>query len=439
MKRILPVDDEVIIATRLQELLVSLGYDVPDIAGSAEEAIDLAKSLKPDLIIMDIVMPGPMDGIAAAEKIRVDLDIPVIFLTAHSDEAHIARAKQSDPLGYILKPFDENQMKSAIELALHKKEVDKLLKEANQMLEHRIRLRTAELTESNYKLFEEIQEHKKTEAALVEQIRRNEMILQTALEGFWVTDTSGVIQEVNSAAASILGYLSEELRRKSIYDFEPQDDRRLGSHIRKAVRKGANKYEAQLLHKNGSIISLEFSTNFLDLGEKSFLFSFFSDVTKKNQLVTSLKDRETELKIKTQNLKEVNTALKSLLKKRDSDRMEMEEKVLFNVKEMITPYIKKLRETELDEKQGIYLTILESNVKDIISPFSPKLTSRHFKFTKSELQIAKLVRMGITSQEIAELMGLSRRTIESHRDRIRKKIGLDSRKRNLRTFLMSID
>jgi PAS domain S-box-containing protein len=439
MKRILPVDDEVIIATRLQELLISIGYDVPDIACSGEEAIGQAKTLKPDLIIMDIVMPGPMDGIAAAEKIRADLDIPVIFLTAYSDEAYIARAKQSDPLGYILKPLNENQIKSAIELALHKNDVDKLLKEANQMLEHRVRLRTAELTESNYKLFEEIQEHKKTEAALVEQTRRNEMILQTAIEGFWITDTSGVIQEVNPAAASILGYLPEELLRKSIYDFEPENHRRMAPHIRKTVRKGSNQYEAQLLHKDGNVMSVEFTTNFLDLGDKSFLFSFFSDVTKKNQLIKSLKDREAELKIKTQNLKEVNTALKSLLKKRDTDRMDLEEKVLFNVKEMISPYIKKLRESELDEKQGIYLTILESNVKDIISPFSPKLTSRHYKFTKSELQIAKLVRMGITSQEIAELMGLSRRTIESHRDRIRKKIGLDSRKRNLRTFLMSID
>jgi len=439
MKRILPVDDEVVIAIRLQELLVSIGYDVPDIAGSAEEAIDLAKTLKPDLIIMDIVMPGPMDGIAAAERIRIDLDIPVIFLTAYSDEALIARAKLSDPLGYILKPFDENQMKSAIELALHKNDVDKLLKEANQMLEHRVRLRTAELTESNFKLFEEIQEHKKTEAALVEQTHRNETILQTAMEGFWITDTRGIIQEVNPSAALIIGYLPKELQRKSIYDFEPEGHRQLASNIRKAVRKGATQYEAQLLHKDGNVVLLEFSTNFLDMGGSSFLFSFFSDVTKKNELVKSLKDREAELKIKTQNLKEVNTALKSLLKKRDSDRMELEEKVLFNVKEMISPYIKKLRESELNEKQGIYLTILESNVKDIISPFSPKLTSRHFKLTKSELQIAKLVRMGITSKEIAELMGLSRRTIESHRDRIRKKIGLDSRKRNLRTFLMSID
>ena len=150
MKRILPVDDEVIIATRLQELLVSLGYDVPHIAVSGVEAIGLAKRLKPDLIIMDIMMPGLMDGIAAAEKIRADLDIPVIFLTAYSDEALIARAKISDPLGYILKPFDENQIKFVIELALHKNDVDKLLKEANQMLEHRVRVRTAELTEIKF-------------------------------------------------------------------------------------------------------------------------------------------------------------------------------------------------------------------------------------------------------------------------------------------------
>lgn len=399
MKRILPVDDEVIIAARLQELLVSIGYDVPDIAGSAEEAIALAKTLKPDLVIMDIKMPGLMDGIAAAEKIRVDLGIPVIYLTAHSDESLIDRAKLSDPLGYILKPFDENQMKSAIELALHKK----------------------------------------SEAALDFQTRRNEMILQTAMEGFWIFDAGGMIQEVNASAAAILGYLPEELERKSIYDFEPEGHRALASHVRKAVRKGAGHDEVRLLHNQGNVLSLEFSTNFLNLGDSAFLFSFFSDVTKKNQLVKSLKDREAELNIKTQNLKEVNAALKSLLKKRESDRMELEEKVLFNVKEMISPYIKKLRESELDEKQGIYLTILESNIKDIISPFSPKLTSRHFKLTKSELQIAKLVRMGITSREIAELMGLSRRTIESHRDRIRKKIGLDSRRRNLRTFLMSID
>jgi PAS domain S-box-containing protein len=439
MKRILPVDDEFIIAARLQDMLISFGYDVPDLAGSAEEAIDMASRLKPDLILMDIVMPGSMDGIAAAEKIRTELDIPVVFLTAHADDEHISRAKLSDPLGYIIKPFEENQLKSAIALALHKNEVDKQLKEANRTLDARVHARTAELVETNARLMEEVQEHKKTAAALHDQTRRNETILHTAMEGFWITNPDGLIQEMNASAASILGYPPEELIGKSVYDYEPKEHRGLAAHIRKVVRQGSGGYEVRLLHKEGNELTLEFSTNFIEMGDQSFLFSFFSDITKKSQMVKSLKEREAELKIKTQNLKEVNTALKALLKKRDSDRTEFEEKVMFNVKEMIFPYIKKLRELELDEKQGIYLTILESNLKDIISPFSPKLTSRHYKLTKSELQIAKLVRMGITSKEIAELMGLSRRTIESHRDRIRKKIGLDSRKRNLRTFLMSID
>jgi PAS domain S-box-containing protein len=360
-------------------------------------------------------------------------------LTAHADDEHISRAKLSDPLGYIIKPFEENQLKSAIALALHKNEVDKQLKEANRTLDARVHARTAELVETNARLMEEVQEHKKTAAALHDQTRRNETILHTAMEGFWITNPDGLIQEMNASAASILGYPPEELIGKSVYDYEPKEHRGLAAHIRKVVRQGSGGYEVRLLHKEGNELTLEFSTNFIEMGDQSFLFSFFSDITKKSQMVKSLKEREAELKIKTQNLKEVNTALKALLKKRDSDRTEFEEKVMFNVKEMIFPYIKKLRELELDEKQGIYLTILESNLKDIISPFSPKLTSRHYKLTKSELQIAKLVRMGITSKEIAELMGLSRRTIESHRDRIRKKIGLDSRKRNLRTFLMSID
>ena len=110
------------------------------------------------------------------------------------------------------------------------------------MPENRVRLRSAELTESNFKLYEEIQEHIKTEAALVEQTRRNEMILQTAMHGFWITDTSGMIHEVNPYAASILGYLPEELQRKSIYDFEPEDHHRIAPQIRKAVRNGATHY-----------------------------------------------------------------------------------------------------------------------------------------------------------------------------------------------------
>ncbi len=97
-----------------------MGYNVVGRANSGEKSIDMARSLRPDLILMDIVMPGRYDGIEAARKIREDMNIPVIFMTAYADENYVSRAKQVEPFGYILKPFQEKEVRAAIEVALHK-------------------------------------------------------------------------------------------------------------------------------------------------------------------------------------------------------------------------------------------------------------------------------------------------------------------------------
>jgi len=157
------------------------------------------------------------------------------------------------------------------------------------------------------------------------------------------------------------------------------------------------------------------------------------------QAEKALRQREKELSVKTTNLEEVNTALKVLLKRRDEVRTELEEKVVFNVKELVEPFMEKLKKSRLEPNQIAYLSILETNLRDIISPFSYRLSSKHFNLTPTELKIANLVRQGKTTKEIADLLNLSRRTIESHRDHIRKKIGIKNKKINLRTNLMAID
>ncbi len=144
-----------------------------------------------------------------------------------------------------------------------------------------------------------------------------------------------------------------------------------------------------------------------------------------------------ELEAKTTNLKEVNTALRVLLKERDDDREELEEKMLFNLKELVTPYIEKLKRSRMEEKQKACVDIMESNLNDIISPFVHGLSTRFLKLTPSEIQVANLVKLGKTTKEIAELSNLSPRTIESHRDNIRKKVGIKNKRVNLRTFLLS--
>lgn len=123
MSRILVVDDEVVITMQLEERLSSMGYDVAGRASSGKEAVDKAKKLTPDLILMDIVMPGEIDGIEASGIIKEELDIPVIFLTAFADDENIMKAKATEPFGYIVKPFQERELKAAIEVALYNKHV----------------------------------------------------------------------------------------------------------------------------------------------------------------------------------------------------------------------------------------------------------------------------------------------------------------------------
>ena len=145
MNRLIIADDEVIISTQLEEFLVTKGFDIAGIATSGVQAVEMARELKPDLMLMDIVMPGELDGIAAAAKINRELKIPVIFLTAYADEEMIQRAKPIGPFGYVLKPIQEQQILAAIEIALHKKNMERKLQEAHDMLEQRVEERTQEL------------------------------------------------------------------------------------------------------------------------------------------------------------------------------------------------------------------------------------------------------------------------------------------------------
>ena len=123
--RIMIVEDEQITAADLEASLKELNYAVSAIVSSGPEAIQKAKSTQPDLVLMDIRIKGDMDGIEAASAIRRGLDIPVIYLTAHADEETLERAKQAEPLGYIVKPFQESELRAAIQMALHKHKADK--------------------------------------------------------------------------------------------------------------------------------------------------------------------------------------------------------------------------------------------------------------------------------------------------------------------------
>lgn len=176
--KILIVEDERVVALSLEDHLKSIGHDVCGIAGSGRQAMSIAASEQPDVVLMDIKIKGAMDGIRTAEKLKQDLAIPVVFLTAFSDQAILERAKKAEPLGYIIKPFKPQEITAVVETSLYKAEMEKKLRLLNDELELKVIERTKDL-------LEEIELRKKAEKDLklkTDYLQKANQALNAALE-----------------------------------------------------------------------------------------------------------------------------------------------------------------------------------------------------------------------------------------------------------------
>ena len=146
--KILIVEDEAIVAKDIANKLERLGYTISGSTAQAEEALVLAREQQPDLVLMDIRLRGAMDGVEAAERMRRECDLAVIFLTAHSDRTTLNRAKQAEPFGYIIKPFETRDLEIHIEIALYKHQSERKLRESTEALKQK----SEELSRANKEL-----------------------------------------------------------------------------------------------------------------------------------------------------------------------------------------------------------------------------------------------------------------------------------------------
>ena len=163
------------------------------------------------------------------------------------------------------------------------------------------------------------------------------------------------------------------------------------------------------------------------------------EIADRRRAEKALKRREQDLQRKTAELEETNTALKVLLKSTGQDQLRHKEKVTYNVREFVMPHLEKLKRCELPSRSRLVVNSLESALADIISPFMKNMTVAYHHLTPSELQVANFIRQGRSSKDIARMMPLSSRTIESHRKNIRRKLGIQNLKTNLRSYLQGLE
>jgi len=338
--------------------------------------------------------------------------------------------------------------------------------------------RAAELVRANKRLQQEIHERRQAEEALRESESRYRTLVNSASDIIFIHDLSGHTLDFNQMTCERLGYSRQELLDMTPMDIDaPEYAALVPERINELRRSGHVIFETVHVTREGKTIPTEVSARLVEYAGKPAVLSIARDITERKQAEEALRkahdqlelrveertselakanedlkkemkerrraqevllEREKELEIKTANLEEANTALRVLLARRDEDRVQLEEKVLSNVNQLIMPYTEKLKKGNLDSRQEAYVNVLESNLQEVISPFSRSLSRSFLNLTPTEIQVSNLIKHGKSTKAIAQLLNVSERTIDSHRESIRRKLGIKREKVNLRSYLLSI-
>lgn len=297
----------------------------------------------------------------------------------------------------------------------------------------------------------DITPRKQSERELQESEQKYRLLVESTPDWVWICDKEGRHTFSNGGVKKILGYEVQEIMGASAFQFmHPEDRKNVKKWFKRANKKkiGWRGTVIRWQHKDNSIRYLETIAEPI-LDKRGNLRGFTGidrDVTAHIQSKDALqkahdelKERTKALEIKRISLEELNTAMRILLKKREADKAKIGDNVLANVKKLIEPYFEKIKNTRLNNQQKGILRILESNLNEIISPFTQEVSLKYFKLTSTEILVAKQIRHGYTTKEIASFMNVSPRTVETHRKNIRRKIGLEGKKANLRSHLLSIN
>ena len=300
------------------------------------------------------------------------------------------------------------------------------------------------------------QKDKELENRFSSKIRNNliyflSIAVDQSSEGIAISDLEGNLEYVNNAFAFKHGYSPDELIGKNLSIFHTGQQMPSVEQANRQMKKtGFFKGEIWHVRRNNSVFpALMHNSLIKNEGDDPIgMMGTLRDISdikqaekalqnSQEKLEDKVKQRTKELEIKNRQLEELNTTLKVVLTKKNEDKINLEENILSNVKKLILPYLEKAKKYPIGEEQKTYLEIIESNLKEIISPFASKLSSKYINLTPAEIQVADFVKHGKTSKEIANLINNSVRTIDSHRKSIRKKLGIKNKKTNLRSYLLS--
>lgn len=284
--------------------------------------------------------------------------------------------------------------------------------------------------------FLDITEQKKMEAALKASEEKYRNIFENAVEGIFQIGINGEILSANPSFSHLFGYKSPQEIMRAVKDirYEIYADESQRNELRRLLDKQGfvRNFEVICRRKDGQRIWISVNIRAVKDNNSKFLFyeGTLVDITERKMI-------QDDLEKKSRSLEETNAALRVLLKQREEDKTDLEEKVLHNIKELVLPYIDKLRAGQ-QNRDTVIIDIVESNLNEILSPFIKSMASKYANFTPKEIQIADLMKKGKSTKEISTILNLSPRTIDIHRYNIRRKLNINKKKVNLQSYLLTL-
>ena len=370
--------------------------------------VNAIADFSPDIILSDYSLPS-FDGLAAM-KIAGERcpDVPFIFVSGALGEEMAIDLLKKGATDYVLKNR-LSRLEPAVSRALHE--------------------------------VEERRELERAEHALTESEVRYRTIFENTGTATVIVEEDATIVLANRQFEKLTGFSRSEIEGKKKWtEFLLEDDILKVKLLTRARGKHSltpsDGHEFRITDNRNGVLNV--LANMAAIPSTKKVVMSFLDITERKMAEEVLKKREQELQLKSQSLEEANTALKVLLKHREEDKATLEEQVLANVKKLVLPYLEKLKGPRLDSSQRLHVEIIETHLNDIVSPFLRNLSSAYLSLTPREIEVATLVREGKTTKEITKLLNISTTAVDFHRKNLRSKIGIKSKKTNLRSFLTSL-
>jgi len=412
--KILVIDDEPALQKAMHKVLKNENYALA-FAGNGLEGLAYLEKERPDLIFLDLRMPG-LDGFGFLEKLNIKPYDPyhVVVITGHGDDKEVLRSFELGVNFFLRKPLSLIEVRCIAKRCIEMKANERELQEHRNSLEKLVAARTL---------------------ALINQVRFQQNLIDSIPVPVYFKDNTLHYLGCNKAFKKSLGCAREDIIGKTDHEIMAQKQARVHHHQDLQLLKTGETtfYEITSAYPDGKEHDLlVFKSLFYDKdGSIGGLIGTNLDITERNQA-------QVQAELHAAELENTNTALRVLLKQVNENKTEMESRVLDNFTRLVNPYLDLLEENLANTVQQEYIKVVKENIKKITSSFSLNLSSSYLGLSPREIQVADLVRQGRANKEAARILNISINAVEFHRNNLRKKLGLQNKKINLRTYLLSM-